>query len=92
MQDLAPPSLESGTSLSSCFRYVESHTPMSTGATNTLGNILSSHLPLLFPSKQRQLAYPMVQGVVCPADAEIAWLGACMAGADGWVNVMIGIS
>ena len=61
------------------------------GITNTLGNILSAHLPLLF-TKQKHLAYPMVQGVVCPLDAEIAWLGACLAGADGWVNVLIGMS
>jgi len=72
LQDLAPPSLESG-------------------SFNTLGNFLSSHLPLLFPANQRALAYPIVQGVQCPSDAEIAWLGACMAGADGWVNVMVGI-
>jgi len=67
-------------------------TPMLEGVPNILGNFLSSHLPLLFPGTQRQLAFPIVQGVICPLDAEIAWLGACMAGADGWVNIMVGIA
>ncbi|KAH8119041.1 autophagy protein 5 [Phellopilus nigrolimitatus] len=64
---------------------------LESGSFNTLRNFLCTHLPLLFPSQKRALAYAVVQGVVCPLDAEIAWLGACMAGADGWVNLMISI-
>jgi hypothetical protein len=33
----------------------------------------------------------MMHGVLVPPDAEMAWLGACMAGADGWVSVCVGI-
>lgn len=62
------------------------------GLPNTLGNFLGSHLPLLFNGSQRQLAFPIVQGIACPLEAELAWLGACLAGADGWVNVMVGIA
>ncbi|KAF7795506.1 hypothetical protein EIP86_006668 [Pleurotus ostreatoroseus] len=77
LQDLVPPVLEDGTP-------------------HTLGNFLAQHLPLLFPASAsdppfRDLAYPIVQGVVTPKDTEMAWLGACMAGADGWLNVCVGI-
>ncbi|KAL5507484.1 ATG5 [Sanghuangporus vaninii] len=64
---------------------------LESGGYYTLGKYLSMHLPLLFPSSNRVLAYSVVQGVMCPLEAELAWLGACMAGADGWVNVMIGL-
>ncbi|KDQ49374.1 hypothetical protein JAAARDRAFT_212250 [Jaapia argillacea MUCL 33604] len=77
LQDLVPPVLEDG-------------------GPHTLATFLSTHLPLLFPPERspssRTLAYPLVQGVLCPPEAEMAWLGACMAGADGWVNVCIGLS
>ncbi|KAI0055101.1 hypothetical protein BV25DRAFT_1843187 [Artomyces pyxidatus] len=78
MQDLAPPLLEDG-------------------SPNTLSEFLSLHLPLLFPAPSsssqtpRNLAYPLIQGVRAPPEAELAWLGACLAGADGWVNVCIGL-
>lgn len=61
------------------------------GSNNTLGKFLATHLPLLFPAMQRPLGFAMVQGVLCPPEAEIAWLGACMAGADGWINIMVGV-
>ncbi|EJD40914.1 autophagy protein 5 [Auricularia subglabra TFB-10046 SS5] len=59
----------------------------------TLGAVLHRHLPLLFPSEggADALAYALVQGIVPPPETEMAWLGACMAGADGWVNVCIGL-
>ena len=38
------------------------------------------------------LAYALIQGVVSPPEAELAWLGACLAGADGWLNICIGVS
>ena len=61
------------------------------GTVHTLAKYLTTHLPLLFPAAKPPLAYALVQGVVAPPDAEMAWLGACMAGADGWVNVCVGI-
>ncbi|KAI0321236.1 autophagy-related protein [Amylostereum chailletii] len=78
IQDLAPPLLEDG-------------------SPNTLSDFLSLHLPVLFPAPAstsqapRNLGYALVQGVIAPPEAEMAWLGACMAGADGWVNVCIGL-
>ncbi|KAI0259222.1 autophagy-related protein [Gloeopeniophorella convolvens] len=76
MQDLAPPLLEDGTP-------------------NTLADLLSLHLPLLFPAPSPgappPLAYALLQGVIAPPEAELAWLGACMSGADGWVNICIGL-
>ena len=59
------------------------------GLPHTLGHFLNAHLPLLFHSR---LAYAIVQGVLAPLDCEMAWLGACLAGADGWVNICIGLS
>ena len=65
------------------------------GTPNTLADLLSLHLPLLFPAPGPgagpTLAYALLQGVVTPAEAELAWLGACMSGADGWVNICIGL-
>ncbi|KAI0041749.1 hypothetical protein FA95DRAFT_1610763 [Auriscalpium vulgare] len=78
IQDLAPPLLEDG-------------------SPNTLSDFLSLHLPLLFPAPSsstqapRNLAYALIQGVLAPPEAELAWLGACMSGADGWVNICIGL-
>ncbi|KAH9963809.1 autophagy protein Apg5-domain-containing protein [Russula dissimulans] len=76
LQDLAPPVLEDGTP-------------------NTLADLLSLHLPLLFPAPGPgagpTLAYALLQGVITPQEAELAWLGACMSGADGWVNICIGL-
>ena len=75
LQDLVPPVLDDG--------------PM-----HTLAGFLSTRLPLLFPppeSGKPALAYALIQGVLAPSDTELAWLGACMAGADGWVNVCVGL-
>lgn len=75
LQDLVPPVLEDG--------------PI-----HTLGTFLSARLPLLFPPPEtgkHTLAYALLQGVQVPPEAEMAWLGACMAGADGWVNVCVGL-
>lgn len=76
MQDVVPPTLEDGSA-------------------HTLVHYLSTHLPLLFPPAPYsgpELAYAMMHGVLVPPDAEMAWLGACMAGADGWVSVCVGIA
>lgn len=59
---------------------------------HTVSRLLTSTLPLLFPEVGKQQAYAIVQGVVCPLETELSWLGACMAGADGWVSICIGIT
>ncbi|KAI6157393.1 autophagy-related protein [Pisolithus tinctorius] len=63
------------------------------GTPNTLTHYLSTHLPLLFPLQVSapDLAFPLTQGVILPPETEMAWLGACLAGADGWVNVCVGL-
>ncbi|KAK2467784.1 hypothetical protein APHAL10511_000079 [Amanita phalloides] len=82
-QDLVPPLLEDGTP-------------------HTLHHYLSSHVPLLCMPESATVvakrttasvdqAYVLIQGVSAPMEAEMAWLGACMAGADGWVNVCVGV-
>ncbi|KAG8213558.1 autophagy-related protein [Butyriboletus roseoflavus] len=76
IQDLVPPILDDG-------------------STHTLSHYLSTHLPLLFPpqlSPGSDLAYALIQGIVSPPETEMAWLGACLAGADGWVNICVGVS
>ncbi|KAH7888307.1 autophagy-related protein [Phlebopus sp. FC_14] len=76
MQDLVPPILEDGTP-------------------HTLSHYLSTHLPLLFPSEPSsgpELAFALIQGIITPPDTEMGWLGACLGGADGWVNVCVGIT
>ncbi|GJJ07187.1 hypothetical protein Clacol_001387 [Clathrus columnatus] len=56
-----------------------------------LGRLLTTSLPLLFPENSPALAYALIQGVLCPLQSEIAWLSACLAGADGWLNICIGL-
>ncbi|KAF8124921.1 autophagy-related protein [Boletus edulis] len=76
MQDLVPPLLEDGSA-------------------HTLSHYLSTHLPLLYPpqpSSSSELAYALIQGIVAPPETEMGWLGASLAGADGWVNICVGIS
>ncbi|EGN99593.1 autophagy-related protein [Serpula lacrymans var. lacrymans S7.3] len=76
LQDLVPPMLEDG-------------------SPHTLGHYLSTHIPLLFPpssSSDSDLAFALIHGVLAPSEAEMAWLGACMPGADGWINVCVGIA
>lgn len=62
-----------------------------TGKPTTLLQMLRTHLPQLFPAvaKPYVLAQPLAQGIVLPPDAEVAWLAACMSGADGWLRVGI---
>jgi hypothetical protein len=59
---------------------------------HTVSQFLTSTLPLLFPEVGKQRGYAVVQGVVCPPETELSWLGACMVGADGWVNICIGVA
>lgn len=60
---------------------------------HTLARYLSTHLPQLFPPRTSELnlAFPLIQGIILPPETEMAWLGACLAGADGWVNVCVGL-
>lgn len=63
----------------------------SDGNPTTLITFLRQHLPLLFPavSDPYVQAQPLAQGIVLPPDADVAWLAACMAGADGWFRLGI---
>ncbi|KAF8070272.1 autophagy protein Apg5-domain-containing protein [Lyophyllum atratum] len=90
LQDLVPPILEDGSS-TTLSHFLTTHIPLlfpphsrpSTPIHNT-PNSPESHTS--------ELAYALIQGVRSPPEAEMAWLGACMAGADGWLNVCIGIT
>ncbi|WWD21432.1 hypothetical protein CI109_105917 [Kwoniella shandongensis] len=58
----------------------------------TLLSVLRQHLPLLFPRQSTDpyaLAFPVAQGVPIPPESEVAWLAACMCGADGWLRIGI---
>lgn len=73
-------------------QYEPSSGYLKTGRPTTLRELLRTHVPLLFPPPPSvPLAYAIVQGVVTPGDAEIAWLNACMAGVDGWLSIFVGI-
>lgn len=62
---------------------------ISPGKPTTLGSVLRVHLPLLFPRGEYSLAHPLAQGVEIPSETEVAWLAACMSGADGWLRLGI---
>ncbi|KAK6903806.1 autophagy protein 5 [Kwoniella mangroviensis CBS 10435] len=62
------------------------------GKPTTLLSILRQHLHLLFPSRSPDpysLAFPVAQGILIPEQSEVAWLAACMCGADGWLRIGI---
>ncbi|KWU41647.1 hypothetical protein RHOSPDRAFT_30403 [Rhodotorula sp. JG-1b] len=75
------------------------------GSPTTLRQALSQLVPLLFaplpsssssssspaapPPPPPPLAYPLIHGIYPPFETEVGWLGACMAGPDGWVNVVV---
>lgn len=71
------------------------------GSPTTLRQALSQLVPLLFPPVPSSssstaappppppLAYPLIHGIYPPFETEVGWLGACMAGPDGWVNVVV---
>ncbi len=62
--------------------------PLTDGKPTTLLQMLRGSLPLLFESEYRA-AQPIAQGILLPPDADVAWLAACMAGADGWLRIGI---
>ncbi|WVQ76116.1 hypothetical protein IAR50_005759 [Cryptococcus sp. DSM 104548] len=65
------------------------------GKPNTLISVLHKLIPLLFPVPPSSfkdpypLAFPIAQGIVLPAEADIAWVASCVCGADGWVRLGI---
>ncbi|GFZ47638.1 Autophagy protein 5 [Saitozyma sp. JCM 24511] len=62
------------------------------GKPATVLSLLRQHLPLLFPPMGPgpfPIAFPVAQGVELPAEAELAWLASCLAGADGWLRIGI---
>jgi len=94
LQELVPPMLEDGMP-HTLTHYLSTSLPLLFPPapppihSHSLSHSLSrSQHPL--PSAPN-LAYSLIQGVLAPPDAEMAWLGACMAGADGWLNVCVGI-
>ncbi|CAK9782692.1 hypothetical protein CC85DRAFT_285573 [Cutaneotrichosporon oleaginosum] len=62
--------------------------PLTDGKPTTLLQMLRTMLPLLFEDGNA-LAQPIAQGILLPPDADVAWLAACMAGADGWLRIGI---
>ena len=66
------------------------------GTPQTVIGVLRQHLPLLFPAATSAatptpypIAFPLAQGAEIPPDAEVAWLAACVCGADGWLRIGI---
>ncbi|GMK57849.1 hypothetical protein CspeluHIS016_0406830 [Cutaneotrichosporon spelunceum] len=62
--------------------------PLTDGRPTTLLQYLEATLPLLFENGYRA-AQPIAQGILLPPDADVAWLAACMASADGWLRIGI---
>ena len=93
IQDLVPPLGSDGASTRAQSRLTAAGQP------TTLLSILSTLFPLLFPPRStnmtasfvsaRPLGRAIVQGIDCPLDAHVAWLGSALAGADGWCAVVI---
>ncbi|KAJ7622824.1 autophagy protein Apg5-domain-containing protein [Mycena polygramma] len=90
IQDLVPPILEDGTP-HTLSHFLSTHVPL----------LFPPRPPAPPPSRTnphpqapsvRELGYPLIQGVLTPPESEMAWLGACLAGADGWLNICVGIS
>jgi autophagy-related protein 5 len=95
LQDLVPPLLEDGEMSSWTVSQYHSAYFCVQGSPHTLHHYLATHIPLLFPAHTpitSDIAYALIQGVLVPPEAEMAWLGACLAGADGWVSICVGIT
>jgi autophagy-related protein 5 len=92
VQEVVPPLSPTGASSCSLLAAPEADDRLALrkGRPTTLLATLQLHLPQLFLAGQDySLAFPLVQGVVPPPETEVAWLGACFAGADGWVGVCV---
>jgi len=57
----------------------------------TLGDYLSTLLPLLFPAPGAGKAVAIIQGIVVPFESELNWLCSCMGSLDGWLNIVIAV-
>ncbi|KIY50187.1 autophagy protein 5 [Fistulina hepatica ATCC 64428] len=94
LQDLVPPLLEDDSPLvgtpNTLEHFLRAHIPLlfpepTAPSTPTLSRVVQ-------PTPRKiELAYALIQGILAPLESEMAWLGTCMAGADGWVNVCIGV-
>ncbi|KAJ2936554.1 hypothetical protein H1R20_g535, partial [Candolleomyces eurysporus] len=90
LQEVVPPLLDDG-SPNTLYHFLSTHLSM----------LFPPRPPAPPPSRAKpnpqppavpQLAYAMIQGVIAPQEAEMAWLGVCMAGADGWLSICVGIN
>lgn len=62
------------------------------GTPTTILQMLNQTLPLLFPHAEPSdrayaLGTPILYCVPIPPEAEVAWLAACVAAADGWLRI-----
>ncbi|KAJ7072478.1 autophagy protein Apg5-domain-containing protein [Mycena amicta] len=89
IQDLVPPLLDDGPH--TLAQFLSTHAPLLFPPQPPVPPPSRSNPNPRLPS-QSELAYPLVQGILTPLESEMAWLGACLAGADGWVNICVGIS
>jgi len=108
LQEVAPPLLEDGASLQKVIIAVHLSTilagspqTLSHFFSTHLPLLFPPQPPPPPPSRHNPnpqapniptLAHVLIQGVISPPDAELAWLGACMAGADGWLNMCVSIN
>ncbi|GAA5885864.1 hypothetical protein JCM3774_005807, partial [Rhodotorula dairenensis] len=58
-------------------------------ASSSLSSSSTAPPPPRPPPPPPPLAYPLIHGIYPPVETELGWLGACMAGPDGWVHVVI---
>jgi autophagy-related protein 5 len=99
LQDLVPPLLDDGTP-HTLSRYLSHLTPLLFPPKSS-DHPTRPPPPPAFPSGRSSVpnaqdarsgfAYALIQGVLAPGDSEMAWLGACLTGADGWLNVCVGL-
>ncbi|KAJ6475225.1 autophagy protein Apg5-domain-containing protein [Mycena vitilis] len=90
IQDLVPPILEDGAP-HTLSHFLSTHVPL-LFPPRPPAPPPSRTNPHPQPPSVRELGYPLIQGVLTPPESEMAWLGACLAGADGWLNICVGIS
>ena len=92
LQPLVPPSQSSRESSFHSYMSLRgrSGAKLDVGEPNTLGTMLHTILPSLFPSRRRAtLARPVMHGAVVPLGAPVEALYRVGAGYDGWASVVI---
>ncbi|KAJ3757238.1 autophagy protein Apg5-domain-containing protein [Lentinula raphanica] len=90
IQDLVPPMVDDNTPRT-LLHYLTDHIPLLFPASPPAPPPSRTN-PHPRPPPVPKPAYALVQGIMMPLETEMAWLGGCLAGADGWVNVCIGIN